>query len=90
MSYKSFWKSEFEKLLCSLSKSNNLLYWSEVSEEFEDYGIPIWEYVYKFESKNNAVSIVIFSSVDKRTDKSRGVGKDAVRVICEWKTRKMV
>jgi hypothetical protein len=86
MKYKSFWKSEFEKLLSSISATNNLRFWEEVSENIQESEIKIWEYVYKFGLKNTSVNILIFSSIDKITDRSRAVGSDAIRVIFEWNT----
>jgi len=87
MEYKPYWKSEFQQTLSSLSYSSNLLDWEEVSGSIETGTLPINEFVYRFNLVNKSCSIIIFSSVDKSTERSRDVGADAVRIIYEWKTK---
>jgi hypothetical protein len=62
--------------------------WEEVSDSLNTEEHRVWEYVYRFGLKNHAVSIVIFSSVYKETDRSRDINSDAVRIVFEWHTKK--
>ena len=87
MKYRSFWRSEFERLLSSLANQSNLLYWEEVSNKINNSDIETYEFVYKFKLKNKSVCILIFSSIDKKTDKTRDVGSDAIRMVYEWNTK---
>jgi len=43
--------------------------------------------VYIFPSKNKAVQVIIFSSVDIKSEKVREVGNDAVRLVYNRTTR---
>lgn len=88
MSYKQYWKSEFQRALSSFAKSNGMIGWNEVSEELEDDDVSINEFVYRISLKNPSASIIVFSSVDKATERTRESGADAVRIIYEWKTKK--
>ena len=87
MPYQSYWKSEFQNHLTSMKGKGNLTRWEEISDELESEKQKIWEYVYRFELVNPAASIIIFSSVYKKTDRSREINSDAVRIIYEWKTK---
>ena len=85
--YRSFWKSEFQNMLSSMVGTGNLCRWEEVSEELQNEESLIWEYVYRFSTKNSSVSILIYSSISKNNDKTRNVGSDAVRLVCEWQIK---
>lgn len=87
MSYKPYWKSEFQNCLTSVAGNGNLLRWEEISDSLSTDEHRVWEYVYRFRLRNPAVSLVIFSSVYKETDRSREVNSDAVRIVFEWKTK---
>lgn len=87
MLYKSYDKSAFQNCLNSIRYYKNILGWEEVSIEIASNSIDIKEYVYRISLKNKAASIIVFSSVDKRTDSSREVGSDAVRLVYEWVTK---
>lgn len=45
-----------------------------------------WEYVYEFQTDTADVGVRIFSTVDKRSGRTRGKGEDAIRVVF-WDTR---
>jgi hypothetical protein len=45
------------------------------------------ERVYCIPTYNRAVTIIVYSSVDIRTNKVREHGADRVRVVYRWKTR---
>lgn len=85
--YQPYWKSAFQNCLTSIVGQGNLLRWEEISDSLSTEEHRIWEYVYRFRLRNPAVSIVIFSSVYKETDRSRDVNSDAVRVVFEWHTK---
>lgn len=87
MSYKPYWKSDFQKCLTEIKGQGNLTHWSEISNELDALGPTVWEYVYRFNLTHPSASIIIFSSVYKNTDRSREVGSDAVRIVYEWRTR---
>lgn len=87
MPYKPYWKSEFQNCLTSIAGKGNLLRWEEISDSLNTDKHRVWEYVYRFRLKNPAVSIVIFSSVYKETDRSRDISSDAVRIVFEWHTK---
>lgn len=87
MGYKQYWKSEFQGTLSSFAKSNGMIGWQEVSEELEGDDVPIREFVYRISLRNPSASIIVFSSVDKATERTRENGTDAVRIIYEWKTK---
>lgn len=87
MPYKPYWKSEFQNCLTSLTGTRSLLRWEEISDSLNTDKHRVWEYVYRFRLKNPAVSIVIFSSVYKETDRSRDISSDAVRIVFEWHTK---
>lgn len=87
MTYRPYWKSEFQKCLSDITNTGNLLYWEEVSEELSNSPNIIWEYVYKFNLRNKAAWILIYSSVYKETDRSREISSDAVRIVIVWNTK---
>lgn len=86
MTYKPYWKSEFQKCLTEVKGRGNLTTWSEISNELDALGQTVWEYVYRFSLRHPAASIIIFSSVYKNDDRSRENGCDAVRIVYEWRT----
>lgn len=87
MKYKQYWKSEFQSALSSFSRTGKINSWKEISEEMESEEIPINEFVYRIYLKNPSASIIVFSSVDKSTERTRSIGVDAVRIIYEWNTK---
>lgn len=87
VSYKPYWKSEFQRCLTAVNQARNILGWREVSDSIANNGFPIWEYVYEIRLKNSSASLIVFSSVDKNTDRSREVSSDAVRVVYQWSTK---
>lgn len=87
MSYKPYWKSEFQKCLTSVNGIDNIVRWEEISDFIGSDGIKVWEYVYKIILTHPSASIIVFSSVDKNTDRSREVNSDAVRLVYEWHTK---
>lgn len=81
--YKRYSKKQFEYFLRGLLIENKLGFLSDVTNQHKS-----WEYIYEVTTRNRAVSIIIFSSVDMRTNKTRDNGNDRVRIIMRWKTKK--
>lgn len=81
-SYKKFGKKEFEYMLRYSCIKHQLGFMQEVSEKWDS-----WEHIYEVSTKNKAVDILIFSSVDIRTSYTRDKGSDAVRVVIRWNTK---
>ena len=79
-------KKHFEFELRRLLFKNKIGSMEEITEEFskENY---TEERIYKIKTKNPSVSIIVFSSVDIKTNFTREIGADAVRIVLEWKTK---
>ncbi len=86
MPYKPYWKSEFEKCLTATKGNGNLLRWEEISDSLSTSTHRVWEFVYRFHLKNRSASIIVYSSVYKKTEQSRDANSDAVRIVYEWRT----
>ncbi|MQR94768.1 hypothetical protein [Fictibacillus phosphorivorans] len=77
---KEFTFKQLFRELVIIKNNLGLSSFKEISDELEHFTN---EYVFKFSLSKN-VSLLIYSSVDKRTDYSRGYGTDAIRlVICK-------
>lgn len=81
--FKVFTKAKFEYELSRIRRENNLSCWKDVTNEFSNS----LEYIYSIPLEIGGLSILIFSSVDVRTDTTRDNGSDAVRVVYRWKTK---
>lgn len=79
--YKQYTKRQFEYLLNGVLIKHRLGFLSEVDHK------DAWEYVYEITTKNRAITIIVFSSIDKRTGKTRNNGDDRVRLVLRWQTR---
>ena len=79
-------KKHFEFELRRLLFKNKMGSMEEITEDFsrENY---TEERIYKIKTKNPSVSIIVFSSVDIKTNFTRDIGADAVRIVLEWKTK---
>ena len=84
--YKKFGKSEFEYELRGILIRNKLGYLTDITDEYREES-PTWERIYSISTKNRAVRILVFSSIDIRTGFVREHGDDAVRLVMEWTTR---
>jgi hypothetical protein len=80
--YKTFTKKQFEFLMRGMLINGRLGFMEEI-----DNGVDTWEHVYKISTKNKAVDILVFSSVDMRNGKTREKGSDAVRLVMRWNTK---
>lgn len=84
--YKSYTKKQFEYLLRGVAwkvRSKGML---DVTEDLQRNGVTINEHVYLLKTHRENVAILIYSSVDVGTAKTRDNGADAVRVVVTVKT----
>jgi hypothetical protein len=82
--FKEFSCTQFE------SQINRIIYPSrakDITKELQLSGNPTMERIYEVRTKNPKVIIIIFSSVDVRTNATRENGKDRVRLVMRWETR---
>lgn len=79
--YKTYSKKQFEFLMRSLLIGKKLGFMEEISQA------DTWEYMYKISTKNKSVDVIVFSSVDIRTGKTRKKGSDCVRLVLRWNTK---
>lgn len=86
--YYDFSKAKFEFELREMKNKLNFSDFIEVTSSLESNGYTLNERVYLVKTKNPYVSILIYSSIDKRTDRVRSIGSDAIRVVLVWKTKK--
>lgn len=85
--YYQFSKKHFEYELREILKRNKSKFMDDITEEWIKEGNVTWERIYKISTKNRAVDIILFSSIDMRTNKVRESGGDAVRVVIRWTTK---
>ena len=81
--YKNYSKKQFEYFLRGVLIENKLGFLNDVTTQHGKS----WEYIYEVTTKNRSVSIIVFSSVDMRTNKTRENGTDRVRLVMKWKTK---
>ena len=79
-------KKHFEFELRRLLFKNKIGSMEEITEDFSEESYTE-ERIYKIKTKNPSVSIIVFSSVDIKTNFTREIGADAVRIVMEWKTK---
>lgn len=86
--YKQYTKSQFEVTMSKISDTYHLAHIYDATEEIEKQSNKkIYEYVYILPTKNPAVSIIIYSSISRKTDMMRDKAGDAVRIIMRWSTK---
>lgn len=85
--YYQFGKKHFEWGVRNFLIENRLGFMKDITEEYIAEGNDTWERVYSISTRNRAVDILVYSSVDIRTNRTRNCGDDAVRLVLRWKTR---
>lgn len=85
--YYKYTKKHFEWGVRNFLIENRLGFLSEITDEYIAEGGETWERIYKITTRNRAVDIIVFSSVDIRTNQTRDCGDDAVRLVLRWKTK---
>lgn len=87
MNYYQFTRAHFEYELKWILIRNQSGFMEDITEQWLSEGNNSWERLYKISTKNKSVDIILFSSIDIRTNKVRNNGTDRVRVILRWKTK---
>lgn len=85
--YYQYSRKHFEYGMREFLIPKNLGFMQEITEQYIAEGGDTWERIYSISTKNKSVDILIFSSVDMRTNHVREHGDDAVRLVLRWKTR---
>jgi hypothetical protein len=85
--YVKFSKKWFEWGVRNLLIENRLGFMKDITKEYIAEGNDTWERVYSISTRNRAVDILIYSSIDIKTDYVREHGDDAVRLVLRWKTK---
>ncbi|MNB72090.1 hypothetical protein D3C81_333580 [compost metagenome] len=86
--YYQFSKKHFEFELKGITLRNGFRSAQLYTDEYRSEGGETWEHIYLLPTRNRAVDIIIYSSVDINTNEVRDHGTDAVRVVMRWKTKK--
>lgn len=85
--YRQFGKKEFEWNVRNFLIENRLGFMKDITNELIEEGNPTWEHIYSISTRNRAVDIIVYSSIDIRSSHVRNHGDDAVRLVLRWKTR---
>lgn len=85
--YYQFGRKHFEFGVREFLIKNRLGFLKDITDEYIAKGNETWERIYTVSNPNKSVDIIIFSSVDIRTDFVREHGDDAVRIVMRWKTK---
>lgn len=85
--YYQFSKKHFEYGVREVLIQNKLGFLKNITEDYIAEGNNTWEYIYSITTKNPSVDIIVFSSIDMRTNHVREHGNDAVRLVLRWKTK---
>ena len=85
--YYKYTKKHFEWGVRNFLIENKLGFLKDITEEYINEGNETWERVYSISTRNRAVDILVYSSVDIRTNQTRDYGDDAVRLVLRWKTK---
>lgn len=85
--YKQFGKKQFEYDLRGVLIRNRLGFLEDITFEYRKENPMTWERIYTISTANRSVKVLVFSSIDIRTDAVREHGEDAVRLVMEWTTK---
>lgn len=80
------WNFEYKLKWALISTKAGFM--EDYTEQWRKLGHETQENIYRVSTKNPAVDLIIFSSVDLRTHWTRENGMDAVRIIMRWKTQR--
>jgi hypothetical protein len=83
----SFSRRHFEFELRGVLIREQAGYLTDITNEWIQEGNATWERIYRISTQNKSCDIIVFSSVDMRTDSVRENGDDRVRLVMRWKTR---
>ena len=85
--YYKYTKKHFEWGVRNFLIENKLGFLKDITEEYINEGNETWERIYSISTRNRAVDILVYSSIDIRTNQTRDCGDDAVRLVLRWKTK---
>jgi hypothetical protein len=85
--YYQFGKKHFEYGVREFLINNKLGFLKDITQDYIADGGSTWERIYTVSTRNKSVELIIFSSIDMRTDYVREHGDDAVRIVMRWKTK---
>lgn len=85
--YQKFGKKQFEFGVRNFLIPNRLGFFKDITQDYIKDGNDTWENVYSISTRNKAVDILVYSSIDMRTGHVRDYGDDAVRLVLRWKTK---
>ena len=85
--YYQFGKKHFEFGVREFLINNRLGFLKDITDEYIAEGNNTWERIYTISTRNRSVEILVFSSVDIRTDFVREHGDDCIRLVLRWKTK---
>lgn len=85
--YYQFGRKHFEYEMRGIVIKNKAGFFTEITNDYLKEGEKLWERIYKVSTKNPSVDIIIFSSIDIRTNFVREHSADAVRLVLRWKTK---
>lgn len=86
MKYRKFTQKQFEYLTRNFLMEEKLGFFKDITEEYQQENYT-WERIYSISTKNKAVDIMVFSSIDIRSGAVREKDSDAVRLVMRWKTK---
>jgi hypothetical protein len=86
--YYNFSKAKFEYELKGISIRNKFSSFVDVTDRLRNIENNLLERVYFLTTKNKSVGVLIYSSIDLRTDRVREKGSDAIRLVLVWETKK--
>jgi hypothetical protein len=88
MSFRTYTYMQFKAILDLIAKKHGAPgVPTQVTDIFKKESPELWEHIFCVPTKNPAVEIIIYSSVDISTNKTRDYGKDRVRAIFRWRTK---
>lgn len=85
--YYQFGKKHFEFGVRDFLIKNRLGFLNDITEQYIAEGGQTWESIYTISTANKSVEILVFSSLDRRTNFVREHGDDMVRLVLRWKTK---
>jgi hypothetical protein len=59
----------------------------DITDRLQKSGNHTWERTYEITTRHKKVFILVYSSIDIRTDSARENGNDRVRVVMRWETK---
>jgi len=87
MEYYKYSEKHFCYKLKGILIENKAGFMKDITDEYIKEGNKTWEKIFAISTKNKAVDIIVYSSIDMRTHEVREKGGDAVRLVMAWHTK---